>query len=219
MAVILDDWGNNFSLVRSAVETHRPLTLSVLPRLKRSRAIAEEAHRRGLGVMLHLPMQPKNAKQRLEPKTILTTTPDSEITRAIDEALESVPYAEGVNNHMGSAATSDARVMTTILTHLNERGLFFVDSSTASTTVGPQVARRVGIPFAKRDIFLDNELTAASIQRKLVEAAKIALKKGRVVVIGHDKKITLSVLREMAPELERAGIRFVFVKELLEKSK
>ena len=120
MAIILDDWGLNLALVKDAEAIERPLTLSVLPHLTHSREIADEAASHGLGVMLHMPMQPKSLRQPLEPRTILTTTPDAQILDYLDKALESVPHVEGVNNHQGSLATGDERVMKTVLSHLKK---------------------------------------------------------------------------------------------------
>ncbi len=216
IAIILDDWGNNRSLLKAAVDIHEPITLSVLPNLIHSREIADEAFQNHLGVMLHMPMEPKSKKERLEPHTIMTTTPDAEIASTLDAALQSVPHAEGVNNHMGSAATCDARVMKVFLSRLKEKGLFFVDSNTIKETVGPKIAKELGIPFAKRDIFIDNDPKKNSVEKQLLKAEVIALKMGFVVVIGHDKKATLEALKEMAPAIEKAGVRFVLVKELLE---
>ena len=215
MAIILDDWGNNFSLTKNAIEIGRPLTLSVLPHLKQSKQIAEEAHSHGLGVMLHMPMQPKNQKEGLEPHTILTAMPDTEIMRYLDEALESVPHAEGVNNHMGSLATADERVMRAVLGHLKSRGLFFVDSYVVSSTVAPKIGAEEKIRFTKRDVFIDNDAKLESVKGKLKDAVRIALKRGRVVVIGHDKKVTLEAIKEMVPEIEKAGVQLVFVRDLV----
>ena len=216
MAIILDDWGNNLVLVKTAVAIHRPLTLSVLPHLVHSRQIAQEAKKNGLGVMLHMPMQPKNPKEPMEPHTILTTSSEAEIIGTLDKALENIGVAEGVNNHQGSAATSDERLMRTVLRHLKSRGLFFVDSEVIPTTVGRKVSRETGIQFTKRDVFIDNTHTVDAIKEKLRQAGKIAVKYGRVVVIGHDKKLTLQAIREMVPELEKSGVKFVLVKELVE---
>lgn len=216
MAIILDDWGNNASLVSLALAVQRPLTLSILPHLPHSRNIAEQAYRNGLGVMLHMPMQPKNKKENLEPKTIMVTSSDQDITRYLDEALANIPHAQGVNNHMGSAATCDERVMKVFLTHLKSTGLFFVDSNTERETVGYKTAQSLGIPFTKRDIFLDNLTNADAIRKQLLRAKKMALARGKVVVIGHDKKITLQVIKEMVPEIEKDGIRLVLVRELLQ---
>lgn len=216
MAIILDDWGHDFSLVQKAIEVRRPLTLSVLPNVTHSAEIAQTAYENHLGVMLHMPMQPQSRKERLEPHTIMTTTPDKEIVRLIDAALESVPHAEGVNNHMGSAATSDARVMKIFLKHLKEKNLFFVDSNVIPKTTGPATAREMRVPFTKRDVFIDNRLDLEAIKTQLRRAVKITLARGRVVVIGHDKKVTLQAIKEMVPEIEGSGVRLVLVKELLE---
>ncbi len=216
MAIILDDWGNNASLVSMALAVQRPLTLSILPHLPHSRDIAEQAHQNGLGVMLHMPMQPKNKKEGLEPKTIMVTSSDREITQYLDEALADIPHAQGVNNHMGSAATSDQRVMKVFLSHLKNTSLFFVDSNTEPETVGYKTAQDLGIPFTKRDIFLDNQTNTDAIRKQLLRAKKMAVARGKVVVIGHDKKITLQVIKEMVPEIEKDGVRLVLVRELLQ---
>ena len=216
MAIILDDWGHNLALVKKAEEIERPVTLSILPNLPHSREIAEEASAHGLGVMLHMPMQPKSLRQPLEPQTILTTTPDAKIVEYLDKALENVPHVEGVNNHQGSAATGDEHVMRTVLGHLKKKGLFFVDSQVIATSVGAAVAKELGVPFAKRDVFIDNTPALEAVQQQLRAAQKIALTHGRVVVIGHDKKVTLEAIRLMVPELEKNGVQLVLAKDLLE---
>jgi len=218
MAIILDDWGTNYGLVKQAIDIHRPVTLSILPHLKYSKKIAQEAHQNGLGVMLHLPMEPKLAREKMEPHTILTTTPDTEVIRTLDEAVAGIPYAEGVNNHTGSKATCDRRIMRLVLSRLKERGLFFVDSFVTAETVGPLVARELDIYFTKRNVFIDNENNRDAIKKELRDATQIALKKGEVVVIGHDRRMTLAAIKEEVPEIEKRGVRLVFVRELVKKA-
>jgi len=217
MAVILDDWGTNYGLLKQAVELHRPITLSILPHLKYSRQIAEEAHKSGLGVMLHMPMEPKKAREKMEPQTILTTTPDAEVIRFLDEAVADIPYTEGVNNHTGSKATGDRRIMRLVLRRLKSINLFFVDSVVTPESVGPEIAEESGIAFAKRNVFIDNEPAKDAIKKEIQRAKDIALKKGQVVVIGHDRKVTLAALKEEIPEIEKAGVRLVLVRELVKK--
>ena len=216
MAIILDDWGNSFILTKYAIDIGRPITLSILPHLPQSQKIAEEAYTNNLGVMLHMPMQPKNQIRGLEPHTILVTMPEKDILVYLDSALESIPHVEGVNNHQGSAATSDTRVMRAVLGDLKSKGLFFIDSNTISTTVAPRVAQELGIKFTKRDVFIDNEMNPETIKNQLRRAEKIALKHGRVVVIGHDRKMTLLAIKQMVPEIEAAGVEFVLAKDLVE---
>src|SRR5258707_15890564 len=57
LAIILDDFGNDREAAEAVFALHYPLTISVLPYHAHSTEIAEEAQRRGLEVMLHLPMR------------------------------------------------------------------------------------------------------------------------------------------------------------------
>src|SRR3989338_4962354 len=78
IAVILDDWGNNFHLISHAIEINRPLTLSILPHLPFSRKIAQSAKARGLGVMLHMPMEALSKNAPREPQILMTTMSETE---------------------------------------------------------------------------------------------------------------------------------------------
>ncbi len=216
MAIILDDWGMSTTLMQSVIDLERPITLAILPHLKHSRHIAESARSHGLGVMLHMPMQPKNLRQPKERHTITTESTDEEIRTLLEDALASVPHVQGINNHQGSAATSDARVMKSVISYLKTRKLFFVDSNVIATTVGWKIARDAGLPYTKRDVFIDNEARVEAIKDQLKKAEDKALARGSVVVIGHDKRATLEAIKAMIPEIESKGIELVLVKELLQ---
>ncbi len=215
VAIILDDWGKNYRLLKSAIEIGRPVTLAVIPHLSKSRQIAKEAHENGLGVMLHLPMEPKNKGEPMEPHTIMTTMTEGDILNYLDEAIASVPYLEGVNNHMGSSATSDARVMKIVFKRLKFKNLFFIDSRVASSSVSEKISKEVGIRFATRDVFIDNENQLEPIKKQLEKAKRIALSHGEAIVIGHDRKWTVQAIKEMVPVFEKAGVKFVLAKDIV----
>lgn len=215
MAIILDDWGRSVERVEEAHSIGIPLTLAVIPHLAYSTEVAEKAHAAGLLVMLHMPMQAKSSHVPEEPQTIHVTSSDDEIRRLIDRALQDVPYVRGMNNHQGSAATSDTRVMESVLKYLKKRNLFFVDSHVIASTVGYKIAGQMDVPFAKRHVFIDNQATVDAVMEKLEEAENYAKKHGEAVVIGHDKKATLEAIRRMAPQMKKRGVQFVLVTELL----
>ncbi len=215
IAIILDDWGKNHQLLQKAIEINRPLTLAVIPNLTYSRRIAEEAHRHGLGVMLHLPMEPYNHNMPLEPHTITTQMPQEQILEYLSEAIASIPHVEGVNNHMGSAATSDERVMSIILSHLRAKKLFFVDSFVVNTSQSKVIAKKLGVLFARRDVFIDNENNIVAIRKQLEKAQRIALAHGEAIVIGHDRKLTLQAIQDFLPSLDQAGVKLVFARDLV----
>jgi polysaccharide deacetylase 2 family uncharacterized protein YibQ len=129
--------------------------------------------------------------------------------------LNSVPYAIGVNNHMGSAATTDARLMSTVMAALAERHLFFVDSRTTSASVALDVARRQGLPTFYRSVFLDDVETVAYSLGQLRQFCAELEKSGAGLAIGHPYPTTLEALTEFLPQLEKKDIQLVPVSQLL----
>lgn len=214
IAIVLDDWGYNLNNLLILEKTKARITLSVLPNLSYSREVAEELHNRGFEIILHLPMEPRE-NYRLEKDTITTSMDEAAILRIIDQDLTNVPYARGVSNHMGSKATSDVKTMNIILSELKKRHLYFLDSFVSTDTVCLDVARKIGIPFIKRDIFLDNQSDPAYIKGQINQLKSRARRIGYAVGIGHDRKNTLEVLKEVIPQLEKEGYKFVFVSDLV----
>lgn len=214
IAIVLDDWGYNANNLQILKEIKSPLTLSVLPNLPFSKKVSTEAHAAGFEIIMHLPMEPSE-KLRLERDTILTTSGEQEIKNILNKDLSSIAYVIGVSNHMGSAATKDLRTMTIIFSILKPKRLFFLDSYVSSTSVCWQLSQKMGIGFAKRDIFLDNINDPGYIKSQINKLKSRAKIYGQAIGIGHDRKATLMVLKEMLPYAEKEGYEFVFVSELV----
>ncbi len=202
LVIVLDDWGysnQNFYYLRDIA---LKLDISVLPNHRYSRAAAEMAHRYGKEVMLHLPMEPLNLDKRYWEGVTITTDMDNEqIRQTVLSLLDSVPYVMGVNNHMGSKATADRRVMDTVAGALKGRVIFLVDSVSSSSSVVCKAARNNGMRCLKRDVFIDNDSNISYIKSQLRRALRIAEKKGYAVAIGHDRVNTLRAILEMETEL------------------
>ena len=124
--------------------------------------------------------------------------------------------AVGLNNHQGSLATEDPQLMQTVLYILKDKGYFFIDSFTSGETVGYELATKLQVPTAKRTVFLDNKPDTTYIKQQLEELVEEALEKGEAIGIGHNKKLTLEVLKRYIPYYERQGIRFGRITEALE---
>ncbi len=213
IAIVLDDWGYSLNNIQMADNLNYPFTAAVLPNLRHSKSAAEELHKQGKEVILHLPME-SQAKLGMEKDTILTSMDDGQIKDIVGRGLDNVVYARGINNHMGSKATQDPRVMEAVFKELKKRRLYFLDSAVTPESVCPELADRVNIAFIKRDVFLDNRSEHEYIKGQVEKLKSVAKKNGFAVGIGHDRKDTLEVLNEVMPELEEEGYRFVFVSEL-----
>jgi polysaccharide deacetylase 2 family uncharacterized protein YibQ len=215
LAIILDDLGNDREAAETIFALREPLTVSVLPFHPHSTEIAEQAKRRGLGVMLHLPMQAVG-NELAEAHQLHRGMTEAEVARLVGEMLQSVPTAAGVNNHEGSLATTDTQLMTELMPLLKQRGLFFIDSRTTAATVAFDTAEQAGVRSGFRNVpFLDDVEDVAAIRKQMELAVDAAKEKGAAIAIGHPHRATLQVLGETLPELQSQGVRLVLVSDLV----
>ena len=209
IAIVIDDMGPNRANSARAVRLPGPLTLAYLPYAEGLAAQTERARAAGHELLVHIPMEPMSAAEDPGLNALATTLDGEEIARRLNWALDRFEGYVGASNHMGSRFTADAAAMTGVLDELRRRGLMFLDSRTTARTKGRALAEASGVPFVERDVFLDNELSAAAVGRQLDLAAAIARREGHAVAIGHPHTVTLEVLERRLPELERRG--FVLV--------
>jgi hypothetical protein len=214
LAIIIDDCGQWPVTERAFVALPFPVTLSVLPHVRFGSAIARDASAAGQGVMLHLPMQTVSGRYP-GPGTITTSMPDAVIRNEVAGDLAELPEAQGVNNHEGSLATQDARVMGDIADVLAADRRFFIDSRTSSASVGETVARERGVPSASRSVFLDNVDNEAAIEARLLDAIADARTTGSAIAIGHPRPATLAAVRNLGPQAAADGVQLTLASALV----
>lgn len=216
IAIVLDDWGYSTKNFKYLNEIEYPLTLAILPDLAHSREAATEAKRNNKEIILHLPLEPHKREEYLglELNTITTNMSKAKIKKILSDSINSVPYLKGISNHMGSKATENKEVMRTIFGELKKQNLYYLDSIVTDKSVCKKEAREIGLRFFERNVFLDNELEYEYIRKQLRQLVTMAQKKGRAIGIGHDRAVTLEVLRDEMPKIEDEGYLFVLVSEL-----
>lgn len=215
LAIILDDLGSDRAAADAVFALPYPLTISILPNHAHSTDIAEEAHRRGCEVLLHLPMQ-SVANETPEAEELRPGMPAGDIPVLFEQMMDSVPGASGVNNHQGSEATADAPLMQELMPILQQWNLFYVDSRTTALTVAYDTAQRDGVPSAFRNApFLDDVAEVPAVRKQLDVAFRKAKEKGAAITIGHPHTATLEALREELPRARASGVQLVFVSDLV----
>ena len=207
--IILDDLGYRPSDV-AAFSLPKEITFSILPQTPLASEIALRAEQEGRAVMLHMPMQAQSGKD-MGPLGLTTDMFAGAITYNLRKAMKSVPNAVGVNNHMGSAFTGQQKGMEALLKEVKRQGLFFVDSRTTVLTKGEEIAQRLGVPSASRQVFLDHKLEPAFLLKQFNHMKRIAKKNGHVVVIGHPHPETVDFLKTHLPSLEKEGLTLTSV--------
>jgi polysaccharide deacetylase 2 family uncharacterized protein YibQ len=218
IALIVDDFGYSLGRTqRAMLELDPNLTISVLPTLRKSKQTSDEARDLGHEVILHLPMEPEGwpgVDPGIPPVT--SEMDDVEIEQLVRRYLENIPGRVGANNHMGSRATADPRVMRAVLSVFAEEGLYFLDSSTTPHSVVGEARRALGVPGETSDLFLDGEgEDEVGIVARFRKVQAIARERGRAVAICHPRAKTLRALRRELPGLREAGLELVPLSRLV----
>lgn len=208
VAIIVDDLGSNKESVDRLLKIPASISFAVLPNLPYSQYAARMGYISGHDIMLHLPMEPMDYSGYTGADAgdgmLLMGLSKSEILSKLDKDLASVPYIKGVNNHMGSKFTENSELMELVLQRIKGKGLFFVDSRTSPRTTGFEVAKRLGMKAAERDVFLDEGLGGADYVRSQIEKLiEISKKKGYAIGICHPHPDTLKVLSQMIPDIKK----------------
>ena len=216
LAIVVDDCGSDLDMVRRLTRLGEPFSYAILPYKNFSSDVLEVVKNSGDVAMLHLPMEPMTRKYMSEGKnTICTEMSSTQILQMTRKAVESLPGIEGVNNHQGSRATSDERVMKAVLQEVKGHGLFFLDSRTIASSVASPMAQKMGVRTANRDFFLDNSTDEAEIRQEIEKAVRSALKHGSAIAICHARPATVHVWEQHIQEFRDMGVTFVPVTDLL----
>lgn len=213
IAIIIDDMGNHLKTGRQLINLPYPLTLAFLPHRKHTPDLARNAHRRNKEVMLHMPMA-NTLGLELGPGGLTDDMEKLDLTTTLRQAIRSIPYIQGINNHMGSALTQRRNQMSWVMEELYNYPLYFVDSRTIATSVAGNTAQQYQIPNLSRDVFLDHWQTRKSIHSQFGRLIKLAKEKGSAVAIGHPHQVTADYLEWALPRLDQQGIRIATVSGL-----
>lgn len=214
IVLVIDDFGyTQNETVRGFLESETALTYAIIPGLPHSKAIAEELERLKKPILIHMPMEPMQGKVETGGYTLLTSLAPRQIKKRIRNAIADVPFARGMNNHMGSKATADSQLVAAALAELKKYDMLFLDSRTSIKSVGFAFARKEGIPAFRNNIFLDVVDTQEYVEKRLKQLAEIARKRGRAIGIGHPRPNTLAAIRAVVPQLESEGILFKGLKK------
>lgn len=220
IAIVIDDLGyTEGGITGEILDLDMPLTVSILPELRHSSDVLVRAKRENRCVLLHLPMEAKERyPEDLEPITIDMS--DAEIASLAGEYMESLPGVDGVNNHQGSRATTDVRVMRTVCRVLGDYDVFFLDSLTSPESVAYTVAVEAGLRAAVNSGFLDDATDRREdVEARLRELVAMARERGYAIGIGHPHPWTFEALRGFPEFLLTTEVELVSLCDLIESEK
>ncbi len=218
IAIVIDDLGLDRRNADRVVQLPGPLTLSFMTYADDLAAQTRAAHAAGHELLVHVPMQPLDQDLNAGFNVLRPDLAPDELRRRIEWALSRFDGYVGINNHMGSRFTADAGGMAVLFAELHRRGLLFLDSRTTPSTVGDAMAARYDVPFASRNVFLDNEASAEAVWAQLTRVEADARRTGFAIAIGHPHDGTIAALAQWLPTLSERGFALVPISRIVERN-
>ncbi len=195
------------------------LPIKVTPSIFPPYELSKSNHKLAQGLkhyMIHLPMQSGKAYDK-QYGTLKITDTKEKMEARVKEIRKLFPTARYVNNHTGSAFTSDYKAMEMLYGLLRREGFVFVDSRTTAATKVRKIAHAFGDAYVAKDIFIDNEHKIPYIHKQLRQAVKVAKKKGYAIAIGHPHPVTMKALGS-AKDIFR-DVELVYIDDIYRKKK
>ncbi|MCK9140813.1 divergent polysaccharide deacetylase family protein [Haemophilus influenzae] len=209
LAIVIDDVGYHSKEDAAVFAMPREISVAIIPAAPYARVRNQEAKSQGRDILIHMPMQPISAI-KIEDGGLHLGMSAAQVNDRVNTAKNIVRDAIGMNNHMGSAATADPQLMTYLMTALQEKHLFFLDSRTIGKSVAGKIAKEQGVRSLDRHIFLDDSNEFADVQRQFKAAIHYARKHGIAIVIGHPRPNTIAVLqaglRNLPEDIQLVGM-------------
>lgn len=217
IAIVIDDLGLNLPNTRRTIKLPAPLSLAFMTYGYDLQRLTRSAAQAGHELLVHVPMEPLDSSSDPGPNVLRTGLTQSELEQRLDWGLTRFEGYVGVNNHMGSRFTSSRPDMARVLRALKERGLLFLDSQTIAESVGGALADDLGVPYALRDIFIDNDPDPESIAGQLAKLERLSRRRGYAVGIGHPHSATIAVLDNWIPAARSRGFVFVPISHIVRR--
>ncbi|MDC7124314.1 MAG: divergent polysaccharide deacetylase family protein [Spirochaetales bacterium] len=215
LVFVIDDVGNSIEQLKPFLELPFSITFAIMPDRRYTTQCASLITSAGKEYILHQPMEPIGGQNPGE-SAIYTDMSEDEIDKILSHNFAQLPAARGMNNHMGSAATSDFEVMTSVMKFLKPKSFYYFDSYTIAGSVALEAANETNVLCLKRNsMFLDNEDDRTSIINAIEEGTKTASKKGHAVMIGHVMTKELAeIMMQLYPDFIEDGFSLKDISEL-----
>ncbi len=213
VAIVVDDFGSiKGDLLQEFLDLPREITFAIFPGMDNSVSTMERARSQGRETLIHIPMEPLDYPAVNPGKDpILVQMGQAEVERTLNRALNELPHSLGINNHMGSLATTDAVVMGHVMEVLKKKGKVFLDSRTSNVSVAYQTAQKMHVPAYRNDIFLDSpDISDATLNRKLEQIRTMSAARNNIIAITHcHSGEKLAYLRTFIQKLKAEGYTLI----------
>ena len=212
LAIIMDDISTN-AQASELKKLSIKVTPSIFPPEKQHPKSAWLAKEFSV-YMVHLPLQALNYTNE-KANTLRTGDSKEKISQRIKDIKNDFKGVKYINNHTGSGFTSDFKSTLALLDELKNSEIYFIDSLTTNKSTVLDASKKLGLKYAYRDVFLDNEQNVSKILKMINNAVAVAKKDGVAIAICHPYKSTFEALK-IAQKDAFKGVEVVYVDKIYE---
>lgn len=209
VAIVIDDMGVDMLRSNKLLNIPEIYTVAFLTYAPNLQSQINFAKTKGKEILLHVPMEATNNIYDYGPEVLTTKNSHAINLELLNSMLERVSGYIGINNHMGSKFTADLALLSGVIEELSKKGLCFLDSKTTPLSKADEIVKHIKLPYATRDVFLDDSNKLEDIEKSLIKLEKIAKKKGFAVAIGHPRDNTIKALEKWLPSIKNKGLTSV----------
>ena len=216
IAVVFSGLGMSRSVTEAAIKYLPPeVTLAFDPYAAGLSDWAVAARKAGHEVLIGIPMEPKAfPAQDPGPIALMTKVHSSENLGRLEFLLSRLSGYVGVISLMGSRFTQNEEQMRPVLELLNSRGLMFIDSIAGGETVGPTMAKEIGLPRAFANMKFNEAMSRSALTRQLADLERIARASKVAIVIARPYPATIAGVSAWAATLGGKNIALAPVSAL-----
>jgi len=207
IALIVTGIGLNSSNSRRAIEELPPeVDLAFSPYGRDLQNWMDQARDRGHEALLMVPAEPMNYPDNDPgPHSLMTETSVRDNLKRLDWIMSQVSGYIGLINHMGSKFTASEIAVTPVLEDVKSRGLMFVDARASRFSMAARVARRLSVPRAVNNRYIDNKVNRSAIAGHLRGLENTARTYGAALGVARAYPLSINEINAWAKTLEERG--------------
>ena len=216
MALVIENLEDtSYQIAVSILSFPEPLSVSVMPGSKKAGLIAQLADQHQKEVVIRLPLESQGkVPAAVEQSTIMVHYSKDAILAMVSAAVKDIPNFTGFANAWGSRACEDSRVMNIVLADVRKQHGYFIETKTTKNSVVASVATAIDCPFSEVNARVEKK-TAPDIAAELRRLGAGAQANGTIVASVAASKQLYDALTATRAWLKQAGIRLVFVSEIV----
>ena len=217
IALIVTNLGLNRRSTELALTLPAECALGFLPYTKTLKPLLNKAHSKGHEIYLYLPLQTGKSSDNPGKYALTTALAPEEIALRLNIILNSHAKYDGVYSNYKEVFTDNIKASSSVFDQIADKNLIFIMGKGRTDKVARHFKAHDNI--IPSSLVLDEEADKKSIKIKLEALAKLAEKNGVAVGYSQGVILTIEMIREWLPSLQKRGILIVPVSSLIKEQK